>query len=373
MRAWNDIWDFEGTETSARGTRHEARLDKSRMLRTHMAMEALRVLPSDGIPTKEQVNLPLAEIAEAAGYKHASSLARALKRCPPLIKTERKWGSPSKRSWNFDPSTRQRGKRTWKGHNMPSSRELSQHATLGKYFRNCGGGGYHQRPGFIWHKRFPGSPNDKVVLSKMAELKIFSHGLLEDATQAFLASETGLCIDTICSIIRKYSIYTRKIFERTADGKLRAKKELDPETGRMKSVRIEQRGDFPLFRIINLSAHYEKDGRTLDHTEPGAELRQPPNKIVYIGDTMLDERTAVLETQRLIAIADAHRMQSELWWEHVARIHGALLTEWIGTEKRQRTLWEHCRTRLEIEASVNGRGVPRKSLDLLFPEWRPPN
>ncbi len=373
VRAWNDIWDFEGEEVCARGERHEARLDKSRVLRTHLVMEALRVLPSDGVPLKEICDRSLSEIAAAAGYKHASSLARALKRCPPLIRTKRKWGSPSERQWAFEPSMRERGKRPWKGHNMPSARELSKHTTLGRYFRHAGGGGYHQRPGFIWHKRFPGTPNDRVVLSKMAELGAFSKGLVEDATQRYLVSETGLSPDTICKILRKFAIYTRKIFERNPEGHLRAKKALDPGTGFMKTVRIEERGEFPLFRIINLPARYEKDGRALDRFEAGAELKQPPNKIVYIGNTMLDERTGIMETQRLLAIAAAHQMQSELWWEHVARVHGTLLREWIGTERLQRTLWEQCRVRLLAEASLNGRGVPGKSLELLFPEWRPPN
>jgi hypothetical protein len=383
VRAWNDLFDYEGQEVRQRcfpsgwgfkaPEKHEARLDKSRVLRTHLVMEATRVVPSDGSTKKEQVDRPLREIAAAAGYRHASSYARALKRCPRLTTSQPHWGSPTHREWAFEASSRSRGNRAWKGHNMPSSRELSKHPTLGKYFRNSGGGGYHNRPGFIYTKSFPGTPNDKVVLSKIAELGAFSKGLLEDATQRYLCSETGLSPDTICSILRKYSIYTRKIFERNAEGKLRAKKVVDPETGEIMTLRIEERGEFPLFRIINRPARYMKDGRALDKWEPGAELKQPPNKIVYIGDRMLDARTGVLETQRLLAIAEAQRMTSELWWQHVARVHGELLSEYIGTERHQRSLWEACSVRLQVEASINGRGVPGKALDLLFPKSRPPD
>ncbi len=368
-RGWNDLSEYKSEEVSARGTRHEADLGKSAVQRVIRVMEALRVLPSDGIPKKEEVRLSLSEIAQCAGYRHASSLARAMRRCRSLVKTDRKFGSPSHHRWNLKASTRRRGKVDWKGNNQPSGRELSQDEAVGKNFADAkGGGGYYKRPAFIHSENFSGTPNDRLVLDECARLGLFSKGVLENVPQRVISAGTGLCIDTVCSILRKYSIYTRKIFERNPEGRLRAKKELDPATGKMKTVRIEERGEFPLFRIINRPARYEKDGRALEHWEPGAELRQPPNKIVYIGDRMLDARTGVLETQRLLAIAEAHQMQSELWWQYVAKIHGTQLLNWVGTEKHLVTFWQACR----MEIGDGGYGVPRKSLDLLFPEWRPP-
>jgi hypothetical protein len=360
VRGWNDIWDYEGTETSQGGVSHEARLDKSRMLRIVLPMESLRVLPSDGIPEKEVNDLPLERIAAAAGYKHASSFARAMHRCPDLFKSRGKYGSPSHREWNFPPSTRERKKNgVWKGVNMPTAGELRNHPTLGPHFRGArekGGGGYHQRAGFIHHPNFPGSGNDRTVLSALCKLGIFAgKHALEDKTQGEIAGMTGLCRDTVRKILRKYAIYSRKV--------------RDPQTGELTKERIEERGAYPIFRIVGLPAHWEKDGAVLRAWEPGAACKQPPNKIIYLGDRMLDARTALQETQRLLAIAEAQRMTAELWWAHVARVHGALLHDWIGTEKHQGTLWQACRMAL-IDG---GCGVPAKTLDSLFPEWRPPN
>jgi hypothetical protein len=352
----------------ARGTHHEADLGKSRNLRALLPLESLRVLPSDGIPSKELVDLPLSRLAAAAGYKWASSFARLLRRCTDLIATRRVWGSPSERKWNFEPSTRQRGKGRWKGHNMPSARELAQHPTMGKHFAGArGGGGYHQRPGFVHHPKFPGTPNDRVVLSALADQGIFQgKHVLEDTTQVELSARTGLCTDTIRAILRKYSIYTRRVWEKTADGRRIAKRELDPGTGRMRTVRVEDRGEFPLFRIISLPGHWTKNGEVLPAYEEGCRWEQPPNRIVYLGDRMVDSRTAVIETQRLRAIAEKLNYARELWWEHVARIHGAAIARHVGSEVHQVTFWKFCR--LELEAG--GFGVPLRALNDLFPETR---
>jgi hypothetical protein len=364
VRGWNGLWDFEGTETSAGGVKHEARLDKSRMLRVVLAMESLRVLPSDGIPRKELVDLPLSQIAPAAGYKHASSYARVARRCREMITSSGAYGSPSHREWAFSESDRVRKKNgPWKGHNLPSARELKNHPTLGPHFRNAtGGGGYGQRMGFIYHPNFPGTPNDRTVLSALCKLGIFGDGgkgkekgVLDDTTQIEIAGMTGLCCDTVRSILHKYSVYTVR--------------PRDPLTGKLSRERIEQRGEFPIFRIVCLGGHWEKSGQPLDHHEAGASWKQPPNKIIYLGDRMLDERTGLLETQRLQALAKAQQMTAELWWKHVARVHGTLLRRWIGTERHVVTFWHACR----MELIDGGCGVPAHLLDTLFPEWRAPS
>jgi hypothetical protein len=166
---------------------------------------------------------------------------------------------------------------------------------------------------------------------------------------------TGLCCDTVRSILRKYSVYTVRL--------------RDPLTGKLSRERTEQRGEFPIFRIVCLGGHWEKSGQPLDHQEAGASWKQPPNKIIYLGDRMLDERTGLLETQRLQALAKAQQMTAELWWKHVARVHGTLLRRWIGTERHVVTFWHACR----MELIDGGCGVPAHLLDTLFPEWRAPS
>lgn len=402
VRGWNDIFDFEGQEVrqirqypggwrqvaeeKCRAQNHEARLDKSRMLRTHLAMESHRALPSDGIPLEQVVDLPLTKLAEASGYAvtinvsakgvksvSVSGYARALRRCPSIIETKRAYGSPSHREWGFAQSTRTRGKaKIWDGMNMPSGRELAGHPVFSKFFRgSTGNGGYHQRMGFIHHPKFPGRPNDKVLLSVMCRHGIFMGGqVLEKTTQKALSIDSGLCVDTVRSIQRKFSIYTRRVKERDpVTGKLRTKKELDPETGKLKPVRIEERGAFPMFRIVPQPGCFWKDGQRLEAWEPGAKFTQPPNKIVYLGDRMLDARTAVIETRRLQEIAETHQTRQELWWQYVARVHSTLLRDWVGTERHVTTFWQACRMQL-IDG---GYGVPGWAMDLLFPEWRPPN
>lgn len=377
-RGWNDLFEFQTGEVSRRGARHEADLGKSRNLRALLPMESLRVLPSDGIPAKEIVDLPLSRLSEAAGYKWPSSYARLLRRCHELIDSRRRWGSPSKHEWKAAQSTRQRGKRAWKGHNMPSARELAQHPALGRYFAGAkAGGGYHMRPGFIHHPNFPGTPNDRVVLSQLADQDIFcGEQLLEDVTQVELSRRTGLCTDTVRAILRKYSIYTRRVWETDAAGhplrddrgRLILKRELDPSSGRMRAVRVEERGEFPLFRIISLPGHWTKGSIVLEKWEPGARWEQPPCRIVYLGDRVVDSRTMVIETQRLIELAEKKAYTRELWWQHVARIHGQVMGRHVGTEAHLKTVWKFCR----IELESGGYGVPGRALDDLFPGSRGP-